>query len=307
MFESNYTRIVDSLTVEAGQNPEIDRHYVERAFWLAPPGIFVGWGDIVLQQSVRSTTAFRPGFYISLIFEGQGESRLLPSGRRWRYAGGGLGLIAARAPFVSKSQTREGVRLRTLGIGVPVDSLVRMGLGEAFDGLFRGDDTTAADMALAAPPRWLTVGAEMMIRPADRLTEVLMTAQACELIVRGLQALARRSEAQPAREKEANRLLAARRRIDEGDAFSLSVPQLAQEAGLSLRSFNSKFREMFAVNAIDYMRARRLDLALEALRHSGMSVTEAAFLAGYSSPANFATAFRRRFGHSPKHFRNIEN
>jgi AraC-like DNA-binding protein len=31
-----------------------------------------------------------------------------------------------------------------------------------------------------------------------------------------------------------------------------------------------------------------------------MSVTEAAYLAGYGSPANFATAFRRQYGLTPR-------
>ncbi|MBP8278605.1 MAG: helix-turn-helix transcriptional regulator, partial [Propionivibrio sp.] len=35
----------------------------------------------------------------------------------------------------------------------------------------------------------------------------------------------------------------------------------------------------------------------------GVSVARAAEIAGYSSQANFSTAFRRHFGLSPKHYR----
>ncbi|WP_092496768.1 helix-turn-helix domain-containing protein [Faunimonas pinastri] len=36
-----------------------------------------------------------------------------------------------------------------------------------------------------------------------------------------------------------------------------------------------------------------------AIERNGVSIAEAAFLAGYSSPANFSTAFRKAFGLSP--------
>ena len=42
---------------------------------------------------------------------------------------------------------------------------------------------------------------------------------------------------------------------------------------------------------------------VKALERDGASVAEAAYIAGYASAANFATAFRRFFGTSPKNFR----
>jgi AraC-like DNA-binding protein len=44
-------------------------------------------------------------------------------------------------------------------------------------------------------------------------------------------------------------------------------------------------------------------LAREALVHQNLSVTEAAYVAGYSNPANFATAFRKYFGAAPSAYR----
>ena len=49
----------------------------------------------------------------------------------------------------------------------------------------------------------------------------------------------------------------------------------------------------------------RRDIVLEAgdgatIERDGLSIGEAAFLAGYSNPANFTTAFRRAFGILPK-------
>ncbi|WP_280523741.1 helix-turn-helix domain-containing protein [Rhizobium sullae] len=44
----------------------------------------------------------------------------------------------------------------------------------------------------------------------------------------------------------------------------------------------------------------RLDNAHAALTTGAMNIQEASALAGYSSPANFSTAFKRRFGVAPR-------
>nr|WP_246570967.1 helix-turn-helix transcriptional regulator [Bradyrhizobium liaoningense] len=87
--------------------------------------------------------------------------------------------------------------------------------------------------------------------------------------------------------------------MDADLAYPWSIDELARNAGLSRRSFNQKFQIAYGESAIDYLRARRLDTARSLLIHQRLSVTEAAYRVGYTHPANFATAFRRRFGHSP--------
>jgi AraC-like DNA-binding protein len=47
----------------------------------------------------------------------------------------------------------------------------------------------------------------------------------------------------------------------------------------------------------------RSALATEYLRQAHHSVTDVAFLLGYSDPRNFARAFRRWMGQSPQEFR----
>ena len=60
---------------------------------------------------------------------------------------------------------------------------------------------------------------------------------------------------------------------------------------------------MHGTTIFEYARNRRLEKGRAALENDGVSVTEAAFLAGYSSAANFATAFKRAFGVPPKFVR----
>ncbi|WP_246767099.1 helix-turn-helix domain-containing protein, partial [Bordetella pertussis] len=51
------------------------------------------------------------------------------------------------------------------------------------------------------------------------------------------------------------------------------------------------------------LRGARLTRARLGLERDGLSVAQAACLAGYTSAANFATAFRRAFGVTPGQLR----
>jgi AraC-like DNA-binding protein len=46
-----------------------------------------------------------------------------------------------------------------------------------------------------------------------------------------------------------------------------------------------------------------MEMALVALQTSSINIAQAAYIAGYTSPANFATAFRKMFGITPSQAR----
>jgi AraC-like DNA-binding protein len=50
----------------------------------------------------------------------------------------------------------------------------------------------------------------------------------------------------------------------------------------------------------EYVRTLRLERAFAALRSGEVTVQEASAIAGYSTAANFATAFRRQFATTPR-------
>jgi AraC-like DNA-binding protein len=57
------------------------------------------------------------------------------------------------------------------------------------------------------------------------------------------------------------------------------------------------------MSAFEFIRHRRLEQARSALERDAVSVKQAAFLAGYSSAANFSTAYRKHFGCTPRQSR----
>lgn len=90
------------------------------------------------------------------------------------------------------------------------------------------------------------------------------------------------------------------------DDATFSPELLARACGMSLRSLQRLCREMLDCSPRDFIRARRMQAARAALEQGGASVTQAAWIAGYSSPANFSTAFKRAFGITPGHLRRAE-
>jgi AraC-like DNA-binding protein len=91
--------------------------------------------------------------------------------------------------------------------------------------------------------------------------------------------------------------------LDSGDADGMSLAELVRAMGCNATTLQQQFRLAFGVPVFDYLRASRLQRAALALQHDGVSVARAAEIAGYSSQANFSTAFRRHFGLPPKHYR----
>ncbi|WP_194269265.1 AraC family transcriptional regulator [Tritonibacter litoralis] len=77
---------------------------------------------------------------------------------------------------------------------------------------------------------------------------------------------------------------------------------LAAEAGLSQSGLRRLIQSVYGCAPLAHIRNIRLDMARRALERDHISVEAAATLAGYASPANFATAFRRAYGQTPSQF-----
>ena len=95
------------------------------------------------------------------------------------------------------------------------------------------------------------------------------------------------------------RLEKIRDMLESGEADLYNMTQLAEAASMSSSTLQRHFRREYGCSVMDYLRGVRLDRARSALRAGRGNITTVALDAGYNSPANFATAFRRRFGVAP--------
>jgi AraC-like DNA-binding protein len=83
-------------------------------------------------------------------------------------------------------------------------------------------------------------------------------------------------------------------------AHAMSLDDIARHAGMNANAMQRQFRRAYGTTIFDFLREQSLQRARLALEQDAISVKQAAALAGYTSAANFATAYKRRFGVTPK-------
>jgi transcriptional regulator GlxA family with amidase domain len=82
-----------------------------------------------------------------------------------------------------------------------------------------------------------------------------------------------------------------------------SLPELAARLGTHEKRLSRIFREHMGRTVFEFVREARLAQARRLLGESALSVEEVALAVGFSSAANFSTAFRERFDATPTGFR----
>jgi DNA-binding response OmpR family regulator len=92
---------------------------------------------------------------------------------------------------------------------------------------------------------------------------------------------------------------------------NLSAPPspeaLAQKLGTNEKRLNEAFHEAFALPVFAWLREQRLRLARQLLSQTDTPIADIATHCGYSSSANFSTAFKGRFECTPRDFRQRIN
>jgi DNA-binding response OmpR family regulator len=86
-----------------------------------------------------------------------------------------------------------------------------------------------------------------------------------------------------------------------GEAPDLKL--LAESVGTNARRLNEAFRHCTGMTVFELLREERMQEACRLLLDTEMEVQDIALELGYTSGANFATAFRDRFGVSPTQYR----
>lgn len=87
--------------------------------------------------------------------------------------------------------------------------------------------------------------------------------------------------------------------IDQHLQENLALPELANQLNMSVSTLQRQFKAAYGMTVVDYIRQRRLGLARTALIEQGLSVGQAAYMAGYRYPSNFVAAFKKHYGMTP--------
>jgi AraC-like DNA-binding protein len=255
----------------------------------------------------RPLREIRPGFRLFVYLSGW--QRFEIDGRRFDISadGGPVALALtltrpARLAQIAWSEDRMGKLMITapndwasaldLDGAAHGDALATFLSGHGNSHLWRLDEESIRLARLAAePPAWVPREALPLYRRARAFDLICLTLRTL--------ALGREENELP---RPAQSLLGERIRVFLLDHLNepLTIDAVAQSVGASVSVVQRCFKELYGMTVFDFVRRRRLDAAREALDNRGVSIACAAFIAGYSAPSSFATAFKKAYGVPPK-------
>jgi len=283
-------------------------------------GLFLHISDTVYLSSLVTSSVLDGGLKLALVVEGlvdisYGPRRLLLGDGG---DGGGRTATVGQAALVNLREPTVCVRHGVPGRYSRAISLTLMPqwlCGSDFAGLARWRsvarflDEHLAVSVWQPSPRVLALVRQMLSvsHYAEPMRRLYLESRAIDIACEALNHLAGAGDGQGAADgvypREYRRLDAVRELLDSGEADALSVEEVASRIGMSASTLQRYFRAVYGRPVFDYLRDSRMRRARQALERDGVSVSQAAAIAGYSSAANFATAMRRYYGVRPSELR----
>lgn len=86
-----------------------------------------------------------------------------------------------------------------------------------------------------------------------------------------------------------------------------TLRELAAEVGTNECTLKKVFKQMFSMTAFDYLNDLRMNKAARYLADNTLQINEIANELGFSSQSHFCTAFRKKYGVTPKEYREAKN
>ena len=192
-------------------------------------------------------------------------------------------------------RSRRGVHIRKVCVTASVDWL-ETSEAELSGLLDRVADTDLAHAIWTPSPHAVALAEQILSPPGldGFLGRRYLECRATSILLEALTSL---------RPRDRRRVQAACDYLEAHLSDPVSLPGLAREVGASVSTLQRLFQSVYGTSVIGYLRERRLLRARFALEIGDASVAQAAAIAGYTSAANFATAFKRRFGKTPSELR----
>lgn len=277
-------------------------------------GLSVHSSDCLELHNFTTEVGVKPQLSFVLFLEGHSEvaygDRWLDLGRccEHRQTPQAVSVVLAEPTLFSR-RAQRGKRIRKVSVSLAPEWFEAGGL----DGRTQLQELTGPRHDPVRIQQWqpsarLLALAEQMLNPVvdnPLLERLHQESRALELASEALGQLCGqpRAHCEGLRPHEYQRIRRTLDLLHSGQADAWSLEQIAREVGINVSTLQRQFQASQGVSLHHYQRRRKLTEAREALARQGISVQQAAWLAGYNSAANFATAFKREFGLSPKQVR----
>lgn len=280
-----------------------------------PAGVEVHVTDAIEMADFTSTVTLAPSLTVSLLLDGEIDAHLGGHHLAFRAGGrtGGAGAPTGRLwtfprPVTLVRRVRESRRVRKVNVSVPrawVEDLLNEPADNTGSYLIDGLFTQDVSIRAWSPSAEAVCYAEELLGPHTAGTPIATLSAQMSAIGLLQEALRQAIPEPPSHDgstldpRTVERARVARQFITENIDRALALPDIARATGMSVSTLQRVFRACYGISVMEFLRLRRLERARDRLELEGLRVAEAARLAGYNSPANFATAFQRVFGYPP--------
>ena len=265
--------------------------------------------DAVEQRDGSTEILLEPELTVSVLLEGTPAATLGGQSLCYGASPGARGKIwSLTRPTRLVRHTRQGMRVRKVNVSVTPAWL---------DSVYERNDPASGQLRSFAAEHLAMIDwtpSEVTLRYAEEILANHEDARGKSRLSLEMRALgilrdafglfdsAEAEGSEPARRnpnQDTARARAAWAYIDANLDQPLTLVKIAKANGMSVSTLQRIFKTTYGVTVMDQLRTSRLDLARKALIVDGLAIQQAAHLAGYSSAANFTTAFRRQFGYAP--------
>lgn len=275
-------------------------------------GISLHATDAIEMTDLKSEVVLGAGLCVMLLLEGAVDASLDGTSLKFRAEGAPSGRIwSLTRPTTLIRVSAQGRHVRKVNVNVPPPWLEkRLGGGRATSGELA--DFLRAQLSIKAwtPSAGSVRGAEEILAVGDGdglLDQLTLERNALDILSDALSRFhpltAGTTVPDHVSLRDMSRAQAVRDLILRSLDKDVNLPELARASGMSTSTLQRVFRKCYGRTVMEFLRIRRLELGRDVLVRHGVSVAEAAHRAGYTSPANFATAFQREFGYPPSQVR----
>lgn len=279
------------------------------AFVDVQPGLKLQVVDLITGPRLVQHVPLPSSLGISVLLNGEVDLRC---GRHRLHveAGGGRSLPVPQVSLFRIGQAieiarhvDENIRVRHLSLQATPDWIERSGVSRYVEAapVFEG----TASLPAWRPSGRIVAMCEQLLcdtEPDTALVRLRRESQVLDIVGQVLSAFGGGPQRFTLSARRRHQLREVRERLESATEIP-TIEQLAHTAGMSIDTLQRQFRTAFGTTVFGYLQEHRLQRAYRALE-AGSPVSSAAYAAGYSSPANFSTAFKRRFGVSPKQVRH---
>lgn len=269
------------------------------------PGLALHGTRVSFSQGICGTGEMAAGLKLIVMLEGQVSARFGDTRLQLGGAQASCVLLSASSSEPFERIVTQAGRQRQIVLSISPEWLAQAGLGELAEraALETLPGQPLASRSWAASAQVLSLAGTLLQAGAlhSPLQRLQCESRALDLLLAAMQQL----EPQPPQKldhRARQRIEQLLQLLDGEQNHDWSLSQLARAIGSNPTTLQKQFRQATGHSIAHYVRTQRLQRARSELQQ-GLSVTEAALNAGYTSPGNFATAFKRQFGQTPRQMR----